>query len=159
MRVMPFPRAACLSQGTGAAVCWMAATWGEGGAPPPGTSLPAKSPACKKYCLQRVAWGWRSAGRRNLLLGEWGQAPKPASLQGGWLLCVGLQGSPSPMACHHAQAELPKAGPLGMVGVETAVAGSCPGWSRCGLCPVLLCSHGQGCRHPHTNCSQQFPSS
>lgn len=143
---------ACLSQG-----CAGCQPLRERGVSPPlGTSLPAKSPACKKYCLQRVAWGWWRAGRRRgPFPGGAGSSPRACIPMKMHLLCVGLQGSPSPMASHHAQAELPKAAPLGMVGVETVVAGSWLGWPRQRLCPVLLCSHGQGCRHPRAHRSQQ----
>lgn len=121
MRVLPFPRTACLSQGTRAVVC------GERGVPPPpGTSLPAESPACGKYCLQRVAWGWQSAPC------SWGSEVKPQSLHPYEEVHCCVRGCRAP----HPQwiptmlrLNFLKLDPsMGMVGVETVVAGSCPEW-------------------------------
>lgn len=52
MRVLAFPSACCLPlTWMDPAVCWVAAMWREGNSML-GMPLPAKSPACKKYCLQ-----------------------------------------------------------------------------------------------------------
>lgn len=129
-------------------------TWGEGGTPHWARpclprALPARSTACREL-----------SGADGVLAGEgvhyWGSGIEPQSLHPHREIRCCVRGSPSPMASHHAQAELPKAGPLGMVGVKPAVARSCPGWSRCRLCPVVLCLCGQCCGHPLTAASQQL---
>jgi len=74
-----FPRAACLSQGAGAAVCGAAAARGEGAAPPPGTYLPAETlPARSAACRELP-------GAVTALAGEgicsWASGVEPQSLR------------------------------------------------------------------------------
>lgn len=69
----------------------------SGIAPSLDTSLPVKSPACKKCCLQRAAWGWWIAAGEGIC--SWGSGVEPRSLcpyPGGPQLCAGLQGFPVP---------------------------------------------------------------
>lgn len=132
---------------------------GRGAAPSLGTSLPAKSPACEKYCVERVAWGWQSAGRRrDPFLGEWGRAPEPVSPQGGRLLCGGLLGSPSLMASHSAQAELPKLDRWGWWDWRLKWLGCARGGLAVG-CVLSSCACMARAAGVCTHTAQQLPSS
>lgn len=137
MRVLAFPSACCLPlTRMGPAVCWVAAVWREGGTALLGTSLPAKSPACNKYCLQSCLGLVRCWQEKGSIPEEMGSSLRACIPTWNSAFGAELQGSLS--ASHHARAELPKSRPLGMMGVENAVGRSWPGWPRCKLCSCSL---------------------
>lgn len=118
MRVLAFPSACCLPlTPMGPAMCWVAAMWREGETALLGISWPAKSPACKKYCLQSclgLVECWQEKRSIPEEVGLSLRACIPTCRSAVVCRAAGLP-------CHRAQAKLPKSRPLWMIGVENAV--------------------------------------
>lgn len=118
MRVLAFPSACCLPlTHMGPAVCWVAATWREGGTALLAISQRTKSPTCKKYCLQSclgLVECWQ----------EEGSIPEEVRLSlraciPTWRSAVVCRAAG--LLCHRAQGKLAKSRSLRMMGVENAV--------------------------------------